>query len=237
MSASAAPTNADKAILKTAIASVVSVDESSIRNFAVTHTAGARRRRLRATMYTWTVSFDIVVSLSSLADDSISSAADLSSSVSNSLDKNLEDALSTAGVDLSVESVESSAPNEDSTDDNSSDDGGASSAGAIAGGVVGGVVLLFGSIALGMYKRRHKIQPMMSAGVDGTGSREMTAELEEADEDVELTGRGPAALSLRHPEPTSERKKSKAAVAAMEEQYHEHHQNHHHKHHQSDEQR
>ena len=81
MTASAAPTSSDEATLKTTIATVLSVDPSTIRDFVVTSTGTARRllrflllsvvgeRRL-ASSYTWTVSFSIVVSLSALTDDS-----------------------------------------------------------------------------------------------------------------------------------------------------------------------
>ena len=165
ISANAAPTNADKITLKTTIASIISVDVSNIYNFAVTSTASTTRRRRRrlsagtrpksrylATAYTWSVTFDVVVSLSALTDDSISSAADLSSSVSKSLDKNLEESLSTAGLDVSVESVDSSTPNDDSTDDD-----GASSAAIFIGGVVGGSMVLCVAIMGVMVHRKSKL--------------------------------------------------------------------------------
>ena len=158
MSASAAPTNAQKTTLKTTIASVISVDVVYIYNFAVTHTADTTRRRLLsraarrlATTYTWSVSFDIVVPLSALSDDSISSAADLSSSVFKSLDKGLEDAVSSAGIDATVDDVATSTPNDDITNDDD-DDGSASSAGIIIGGAAGGGVLMIGLVAFAVYK-------------------------------------------------------------------------------------
>jgi hypothetical protein len=230
MSASAAPTDNDKTILKATIASVLSLDVTSIQNFIINsceynndelvqcteitrrllgasgalspsqgpagreggpkagigrrvehpprsdpdgHLEFATRRRLRegrwksrrlVIAYEWIVSFDVVVSLSTLNDDSISSGGDLAKAVSKTLSADLGDAVAAAGIDATVESVVSESATDDSTDDNSSDDGGKSSVAAIAGGSVGGAVLLFGAIAFGMYKRRRKLQPMMSAG-------------------------------------------------------------------------
>ena len=165
MSAGAAPTNAQKTTLKTTIASVISVDVVYIYNFAVTHTADTTRRRLLpraarrlATTYTWSVSFDIVVPLSALSDGSISSAADLSTSVSKSLDKGLEDAVSSAGIDATVDEVATSTPNDDSTNDDD-DDGSASSAVIIIGGAAGGGVLMIGLVAFAVYKMKFAKAP------------------------------------------------------------------------------
>jgi hypothetical protein len=212
MSASAAPTDNDKTILKATIASVLSLDVTSIQNFIINsceynndelvqcteitrrllgasgalspsqgpagreggpkagigrrvehpprsdpdgHLEFATRRRLRegrwksrrlVIAYEWIVSFDVVVSLSTLNDDSISSGGDLAKAVSKTLSADLGDAVAAAGIDATVESAESDSPNDDSTDDNSSDDDGGIS-GAAIGGIVAGAVILIGAIA------------------------------------------------------------------------------------------
>ena len=165
MTASAAPTSADEATLKTTIATELSVDSSTIRDFVVTSTETARRlrrflllsgvgeRRL-ASSYTWTVSFSIVVSLSALTDDSITSASAFESTVQKSLSSGLEDALSAAGVEVTVESVEASNPESDGNDDDDDDDGGSSAGAIIVTGIAVGAALLLGLIAWQLKKRR-----------------------------------------------------------------------------------
>ena len=165
MTASAAPTSSDEATLKTTIATELSVDSSTIRDFVVTSTETARRlrrflllsvvgeRRL-ASSYTWTVSFSIVVSLSALTDDSITSASAFESTVQKSLSSGLEDALSAAGVEVTVESVEASNPESDGNDDDDDDDGGSSAGAIIVTGIAVGAALLLGLIAWQLKKRR-----------------------------------------------------------------------------------
>lgn len=95
--ATAAPTAADKSTIKTTIISQLNVDAAAIRNFAVTYTSS--RRRLLSSSYTWTVKFDVVASLSSLTDDSVTDAATFSASVSASLSsEDFLDDLETAGL-------------------------------------------------------------------------------------------------------------------------------------------
>ena len=172
IASSAAPTSNDKATLKTTIASELSVDESTIRNFVVTSTATTtstrvRRRHLAAT-YTWAVSFSVVVSLSALNDDSVTSASAFESVVIGALDSSLESALADAGVEVSVEAVETSTP---ASDDDASGSSGKnksaiSSAGVavIAGAVMGGV-LLIKAIAWLVRQRRTKVDNWSMRGM------------------------------------------------------------------------
>jgi hypothetical protein len=90
LTASAEPTDSDKTYLKTKIARTVGVDEQNLRRFTVVSSLGRRlqpqtllrqRRELLAT-YTWTVTFDVVVSL---ADTSSSLSSELVSFVASSL--------------------------------------------------------------------------------------------------------------------------------------------------------
>jgi hypothetical protein len=78
LSATSAPTTGDKSSLLTSIATQLSVSESSITNFDVTYTA-ARRLLLSGT---WSVSFNVAVSL---ASTSSTSATDFESFVQSSL--------------------------------------------------------------------------------------------------------------------------------------------------------
>ena len=191
MTASAAPTSADEATLKTTIATELSVDSSTIRDFVVTSTETARRllrflllsvvgeRRL-ASSYTWTVSFSIVVSLSALTDDSITSASAFESTVQKSLSSGLEDALSAAGVEVTVESVEASNPESDGNDDDDDDDdddGGGSSAGAIiVTGIAVGAALLLGLIAWQLKKRRFLESAKVTSAAAPEASASVSAE-------------------------------------------------------------
>ena len=197
MTASAAPTSSDEATLKTTIATELSVDSSTIRDFVVTSTETARRlrrflllsvvgeRRL-ASSYTWIVSFSIVVSLSALTDDSITSASAFESTVQKSLSSGLEDALSAAGVEVSVESVETSIAESDGNDDDDDDDGGASSAGAIMiTGIAVGAALLLGLIAGFIAWQLKKRQVLASDSVKASASVEAEAPPEAEEGQVE----------------------------------------------------
>ena len=172
IASSAAPTSNDKATLKTTIASELSVDESTIRNFVVTSTATTtstrvRRRHLAAT-YTWAVSFSVVVSLSALNDDSVTSASAFESVVIGALDSSLESALADAGVEVSVEAVETSTPasDDDASGSSGKNKSGISSAGVavIAGAVMGGV-LLIKAIAWLVRQRRTKVDNWSMRGM------------------------------------------------------------------------
>ena len=182
VTASAAPTNSDESTLKTTIATELSVDSSTIRDFVVTSTETARRlrrflllsvvgeRRL-ASSYTWTVSFSIVVSLSALTDDSITSASAFESTVQKSLSSGLEDALSAAGVEVTVESVEASNPESDGNDDDGS------SAGAIiVTGIAVGAALLLGLIAWQLKKRRFLESAKVTSAAAPEASASVSAE-------------------------------------------------------------
>ena len=83
ITASAAPSESDKASLKETIASSAGVAEQDIKNFAVTYSSARRYhlRRLLATV-TWTISFDVVVSLASTTS---TNSADFAASVGASL--------------------------------------------------------------------------------------------------------------------------------------------------------
>ena len=60
--ATAAPTDADVALLRTTVADTLSVNEGAVRHLAVV--SAQRRRVLLADSYTWSISFDVSVSLS-----------------------------------------------------------------------------------------------------------------------------------------------------------------------------
>ena len=133
MTASSEPTSDNKVTLKATIADELSLDTSAIRNFLVTSEPSSSRRHLSKASaksvakserrvhllrrltgsYIWTVSFDIVVPLNSLSDDSVTSASTFESVVAKALDTGLEDALSAAGVEVSVQSVTTSAADDD----------------------------------------------------------------------------------------------------------------------------
>jgi hypothetical protein len=89
LTASAEPTNSDKTYLKTEIASALGVDEGNLKGFTVVSSLARRlsnallrqRRDLLAT-YTWTASFDLVVSLAATTS---SSSSDLVSFVATAL--------------------------------------------------------------------------------------------------------------------------------------------------------
>ena len=240
MSASAAPTNAQKTTLKTTIASVISVDVVYIYNFAVTHTADTTRRRLLsraarrlATTYTWSVSFDIVVPLSALSDGSISSAADLSSSVFKSLDKGLEDAVSSAGIDATVDEVATSTPNDDSTNDDD-DDGSASSAGIIIGGAAGGGVLMIGLVAFAVYKikfakvskdakpskkKKKAMEPVATADLEEDGENGEAAEVASSEVEMVETAsedRGPLTFMVKALKGTTESVPATTSISTKE---------------------
>jgi hypothetical protein len=129
IAASAAPTSTDKATLMTTIATGLSVDATTFRAFVVTSTEARRIRRSplsavserRLVTYTWAVSFSIVVSLSALTDDSITSASDFEATVHKFLFLDLEGALSAAGLEVSVESVNAGS-GDYSYDDDDNDD-------------------------------------------------------------------------------------------------------------------
>ena len=89
LTAYAEPTNSDKTYLKTRIASALGVDEGNLKGFTVVSSLARRlsntllrqRRDLLAT-YTWTASFDLVVSLAATTS---SSSSDLVSFVATAL--------------------------------------------------------------------------------------------------------------------------------------------------------
>jgi hypothetical protein len=89
LKASAEPTNSDKTYLKTKIASAIGMDEGNLRGFTVVSSLARRlsntllrqRRDLLAT-YTWTASFDVVVSLAATTS---SSSSDLENFVAAAL--------------------------------------------------------------------------------------------------------------------------------------------------------
>ena len=178
ITASAAPTSADKATLKSTIATELSVDASTIRDFVVTWTEARRLRRRRLlSSYTWSVSFSIVVSLSALTDDSIGSASEFESVVKSALSSDLESALAAAGLDVTVESVTTVSR----SDDDGNDNGGGSSSGASVGVIVGSSVgaLFFIVLLMGAYvwhrRRTQKLHPG-DAEEGGTISEERGAE-------------------------------------------------------------
>jgi hypothetical protein len=180
ITASAAPTSDEEVTLKATIAVELSLDTASIKNFVVSYyywTTSRRllglraspalsslRRRVRSvphglrrltTTYVWYVTFDIVVSLSALNDDSVTSAAALKSMVSKALDSGLESALADAGMDVSVESVSTTAEDDTYTEDDDKD-GGPSDLGPIIIASVGGVLLLgaLAGVAWAITRRR-----------------------------------------------------------------------------------
>jgi hypothetical protein len=165
--ASAPPTSADKATLKSTIVKELSIDASNIRDFKVEAIEATRlRQRLRRLLssYTWSVSFSIVVSLSSLNDDSIGSASAFQSSVTTALSSGLESSLAEAGLDVTVESVTASISDDDGYGDN--DDGGGSASAAIGAGVgAAGAVLLLAAYAWWRHKEKKKasIQAVLHA--------------------------------------------------------------------------
>jgi hypothetical protein len=102
MTASTPATASDEAALQTTLASSLSVDESSIKDFTVVSTRSSRRarRNLLAASYTWTTSFTVAASLSST---SYSSAADFSSGVTAALSSSAFTSAVSSGVGASVD--------------------------------------------------------------------------------------------------------------------------------------
>jgi hypothetical protein len=89
LKASAEPTNSDKTSLKTKIASALGVDEGNLKGFTVVSSLTGRlsntllrQRRDLLAIYTWTASFDLIVSLAATTS---SSSSDLVSSVATAL--------------------------------------------------------------------------------------------------------------------------------------------------------
>jgi hypothetical protein len=96
MTATAAPTSADKILLKSAIANSLDIDEGYLKDFTVVSEAAARRlvRRALLASYTWNVAFTVKAPLSETTSES-----------STSYSENLESALTS---DSFVSSVSSS---------------------------------------------------------------------------------------------------------------------------------
>jgi hypothetical protein len=162
LTASAAPTASDEATLKEQIASVIGVSEAHIRNFKVSSSLQRRHRRALLSSYTWSVLFDVEISLSELSeDDSVSDSSDFLSKVSADLEGGLADALESAGVPVSGLTVEvtDETTTESATDD---DDGGgdnsgllgSASTGILAGAGIGGLLVIVCVCALALRRRR-----------------------------------------------------------------------------------
>ena len=152
MTASAAATESNKATMKTAIAAQLSVEEKSIKNFAVssatsrrlqTHQAGHRE----LATYTWIVTFDVSVSLAAVSMDS---ASQFAASVTTTMERGLLDALKEDG--LPVTSVTVTVEYDD--DESPSDDGDAEP--AMTTFIILGVVLgiLFGVVIIQIHNNR-----------------------------------------------------------------------------------
>ena len=129
LDASAPPTATDEANIKATISSSLGVDLSAIRHFTVTYDA-SRRRRLssnfrrdrRLTTYVWTVTFDVVASLSAVGEPS---AKDFAAAIVSTLEG---DAFATSLMSAvsSVTGVESVSDTVESSDDGSNNDDGTS---------------------------------------------------------------------------------------------------------------
>ena len=77
MTASTAPTEDDKASLKASVASILGVEEGTLKSFTVTSNIVSRRfRRNLLAAYTWNVGFTVTLSLSEIESSSAAAFAD-----------------------------------------------------------------------------------------------------------------------------------------------------------------
>ena len=113
MVATAAATTADQTTIKSTVVTTLGVASSTIKNFALTTESSSRRRLtgasssgwfsggrlLETASYTWTITFDVVISLSALTDDSVTDVSTYVTSVSTSLSSaDFLTSLQTAGL-------------------------------------------------------------------------------------------------------------------------------------------
>ena len=123
ITATAAPTESDEETIKSSAADESNVDVANIHNFVISYSEASRRwlleqlqqRRRLATTYTWSVTFEIVVSLANLDDDSVASADAFASKVADSMSDSLSDALQSAGLPITGVDVDVSAADDDSS--------------------------------------------------------------------------------------------------------------------------
>ena len=152
MTASAPATESNKATMKTTIAAQLSVEEKSIKNFAVSSATSRRLQTRQAghrelAIYTWIITFDVSVSLAAVSMDS---ASQFAASVTTTMERGLLDALKEDG--LPVTSVTVTVEYDD--DESPSDDGDAEP--AMVTFIIIGVVcgLLFGVIIIQILNNR-----------------------------------------------------------------------------------